>query len=87
VSDASGVVPRFIVAAVLDQTPESLIPLWDAYNEIARARKERLGDLTPIEALVMDEEWAVHYRTDDDGYVNLFFASIACVGATRRHLH
>ena len=74
---ASGVAPRFIVASILEQTPESLITLRDVYNEIARGRKERLGDLTPIEVLVMelqyDEEWAVHYCTDGDGHINLLF--------------
>ena len=38
---ASGVAPRFIVASILEQTPESLISLRDVYNEIARGRKER----------------------------------------------
>jgi hypothetical protein len=74
---ASGVGPRFIVASILEQTPESLISLRDVYDEIARGRKERLGDLTPIEVLVMelqyDEEWAVHYCTDGDGHINLLF--------------
>jgi len=39
--------------------------------------KERLGDLTPIEVLVMelrDDEmdWAFHYTTGEDGDVNFF---------------
>ena len=41
------------------------------------ARKERLGDLTPIEALVMeltnDEHWALQYSTDDEGHVDFIF--------------
>jgi hypothetical protein len=35
---ASGVAPHFIVASILEQTPESLISLRDVYNEIARGR-------------------------------------------------
>ena len=75
---ASGVSPRFIVASLLEEHPHSLVSLRDVYNEIARVKKERLGDLTPIEVLVMelrDDEmdWAFHYTTDEDGHVNFFF--------------
>ncbi len=67
---ASGVSPRFIVASLLEEHPHSLVSLRDVYNEIARVKKERLGDLTPIEVLVMelrDDEmdWAFHYTTDE----------------------
>ena len=45
---------------------------------VARFRKERLGSLTPIEALItelQDNTWASHYTTDETGRVNfLFFA-------------
>jgi hypothetical protein len=64
---ASGVSPRFIVASLLEEHPHSLVSLRDVYNEIAKTKKERFGDLTPIEVLVMelsdDEMEAFHYTT------------------------
>ncbi|KAI9922826.1 hypothetical protein PsorP6_001310 [Peronosclerospora sorghi] len=47
--------------------------LRDVYNEVARIRKESLGSLSPIEALIIelkDDTWASHYTTDDEGHVN-----------------
>jgi MULE transposase domain len=73
----SGVAPRFIQAELLQRDPECLITLRDIYNEIAKARKERVGDLSSIEALVMeltnDDSWAFSYSTDDEGSVNFVF--------------
>ena len=74
---SSGVAPRYILAQILQRDSSSLITLRDIYNEIFRARKERLGDLTPIEALVaeldIDKDWAMHYITDDEGYIDFVF--------------
>ena len=76
---SSGVAPRFILAQILEQQPNTLLSLRDIYNEVARMRKERLSGLSPIETLVMElrdsDNWALTYRTDDKGHVNfLFFA-------------
>jgi MULE transposase domain/FAR1 DNA-binding domain len=74
---ASGVAPRFVVAALLEKDPESLVSTTEVYNEVARIKKVRLNGLTPIEALVMellnDDDWAVWYTTDDIGHVNFLF--------------
>ncbi|KAI9909156.1 hypothetical protein PsorP6_014851 [Peronosclerospora sorghi] len=75
---ASGSAPRFIIAALVERNPECLMSLRDVYNEVARIRKERLGSLSPIEALIIeleDNTWASHNTTGNDGDVNfLFFA-------------
>lgn len=76
---ASGVAPRFVVAALLEKDPDSLVSTAEVYNEVARLKKIRLNGLTPMEALITelldDEDWAIWYTTDDIGHVNfLFFA-------------
>ncbi|KAI9911184.1 hypothetical protein PsorP6_008749 [Peronosclerospora sorghi] len=50
---ASGSAPRFIIAALVELNPECLMSLLDVYNEVARIQKERLGSLSPIEALII----------------------------------
>jgi hypothetical protein len=42
---ASGVVPRFVVAALLEKDPESLVSTIEVYNEVARIKKVRLNGL------------------------------------------
>jgi len=76
---ASGVAPRFIVSTLLERNPDTAVTTREVYNEIAKARKERLNGLTPIEALIMeltnDDSWALNYSTDLEGHVDfLFFA-------------
>lgn len=75
----SGVAPRFIVSTLLERNLDTAVTTREVYNEIAKARKERLNGLTPIEALIMeltnDDTWALDYSTDHEGHVNfLFFA-------------
>ncbi|KAI9912957.1 hypothetical protein PsorP6_005856 [Peronosclerospora sorghi] len=51
--DASGRAPRFIISALVERNPECLMSLRDVNDEVARIRKERLGLLSPIEALII----------------------------------
>ncbi|KAI9917081.1 hypothetical protein PsorP6_016852 [Peronosclerospora sorghi] len=72
---ASGSAPCFIIAALVKRNPECLMSLRNVYNEVARIRKERLGSLSPIEALIIeleDDKWDSHYTTDHLNF--LFFA-------------
>jgi len=45
----SGVAPRKIVASLLEQNPRTLVTSREVYNTIAKAKKERLQDLSPIQ--------------------------------------
>ena len=71
---ASGVAPRFIVSTLLEQDLDTAVTTREVYNEIAKAKEERMNGLTPIEALIMeptnDDTWALSYGTDDEGHVN-----------------
>ena len=51
---ASGVAPRFVVAALLEKTPESQVSTTEVYNEVARIEKVRLNGFTHIEALIAE---------------------------------
>jgi hypothetical protein len=64
---ALGVAPRFIVSTLLEQNPETAVTTREVYNEIAKAKRERLNGLTPIGALIMElgnDTWALDYSTD-----------------------
>jgi hypothetical protein len=76
---ASGSAPRYILTALLERDPNCLISLRDIYNEAARVKRERLGPLSPIEALVTEleeDEWASFYSTDNVGHVNILFFAL-----------
>ncbi|KAI9909088.1 hypothetical protein PsorP6_015198 [Peronosclerospora sorghi] len=53
--------PRFIIAALVERNTECLMSLRDVYIEVDRIRKELLGSISQIEALIIeleDDKWA-----------------------------
>jgi hypothetical protein len=74
-----GVEPRRISAAVLSRNLLTLVTRTDIYNERSRARRDHLGDRSPLEALLDelkgDDYWIVKWSEANGRLEILFFAS------------
>jgi len=70
---------RVVMTALLQEHPDTLLVSRDIYNQRAALRRERLGGLTPIEALIKaleeDNEWLFEVKIDDETrrVTHLFF--------------
>ena len=75
----AGLAPKFIVSALHTENPQTLVGSKEVYNHKVKQKKQQLGDLTPVEALVdefiKDDNWALRYTTDAAGHINLLFFS------------
>jgi MULE transposase domain len=68
--------PKDIVAHLRDLDPNTLITSQEVKNQRFLHKRSKIGDITPIEALVeqlQQEKWALQYSTTDDGHINLLF--------------
>ena len=70
--------PKDVITHLRNLDPSTHITLQEIYNQRSANKRDKLGGLTPIEALIKQlegPEWACDYTTDDTGHVNeLFFA-------------
>jgi len=61
---------RVVMTALLQEYPDTLLVSRDIYNQRAALRRERLGGLIPIEALIKaleeDNEWLFEVKIDDE---------------------
>ena len=73
-TDAS-VRPKDVISHLRGLDPTTQITLQEVYNQRSLYKRAKLGDFTPIEALIKqleDAEWALDYTTDDTGHVSRY---------------
>jgi hypothetical protein len=90
IDDSKIAKPRFIKAKLLEQNAAMTVKLRDIYNAKAKFKRDRLGELTPVESLIealqKDDDWAIDLQLDEQGRVHtLFFSHTSMIQMLRAH--